>query len=71
MVYIKKRKNIEDYREQILKEHSEGKSLKEICSVVGFYPDKISKFLKANGLTPSHNNKTKWVDEHFFDVIDC
>ena len=71
MVYIKKRKNIEDYREQILKEHSEGKSLKEICSAVGFYPDKISKFLKANGLGPSHNNKTKWVDEHFFDIIDC
>jgi hypothetical protein len=70
MVYIKKRKNIENYREQILRGHSEGKSLKEICTIVGFYPDKISKFLKANGLRPSHNNKTKWVDEHFFDTID-
>ena len=59
MVYIKKRKNIENYREQILKEYSEGKSLKEICSVVGFYPDKISKFLKANGLLPTKNNSNE------------
>lgn len=66
----KKKRNIDDYRNLILKEHSEGKTLKEICSLVGFYPDKISKYLKSFGLKPHHNNKTKWVNEHYFDSID-
>lgn len=66
----KKKRNIEEYKDVILKEHSEGKTLKEICSVVGFYPDKISKYLKSFGLKPNCNNKTKWVNEHYFDEID-
>ena len=66
-----KRRNIEDFKEIIIKEHANGKSLKEICDVVGFYPDKISKFLKSIGLKPNRNNKTKWVNEHYFDEIDC
>ena len=65
-----KRVNIEDFKDLIIKEHSEGKTLKEICKVVGFYPDKISKFLKSIGLKPNRNNKTKWVNETYFDVID-
>ena len=65
-----KRKKIEEFKDAILHEHSEGKSLKEICKVVGFYPDKISKYLKSLGLKPNKYHKTKWVNEHFFDCID-
>lgn len=65
-----KRKKIEEFKDAILHEHSEGKSLKEICKVVGFYPDKISKYLKSLGLKPNKYHKTKWVNEHYFDEIN-
>lgn len=64
------RGKIEKFKDIILYEYSEGKTLKEICEVVGFYPEKISKYLKSLGLKPNRYHKTKWVNEHYFDEID-
>lgn len=65
------KKKIEDFKDVIVKEHSDGKSLKDICKIVGFYPNKISTYLKSIGLKPNNYHKIKKVNEHYFDTIDC
>lgn len=64
------KQKIEDFKNIIIKEYSEGKSLKEICNIIGFYPKKVSDYLKSIGLKPNKYHKSKKVNEHYFDVID-
>ena len=48
--------------------YKSGKTLQEIANVIGTYPGNVGQILKELGL--KKGRQFKYVNEHYFDVID-
>lgn len=63
---------MKNINEKLVIELYKKKSLNEIAKEIGTYPGKISSILLKNGIKPkSKFTVKKWVNDSFFDVIDC